>query len=325
VSVERRIVVVAGATATGKTMLGEALADALGGAVVCADARQVFAELDAGTGKPTRSEREARPHYLFDALTLGERANAGRWAKLARDCCEGLLARGVTPVLVGGSGLYLSALIRGLHAEPPHDAGLRAALLARLAAEGPEALHARLAQVDPVTAARLAPRDRQRIVRALEVCEASGRTLADWHGVTPREALAADWRVLELTCDAAELDHRIATRTRAMFDSGLVEETAALVAQGRGDELAALHAIGYDEAMDLIAGRLDRETAEARTNRRTRQLGKRQRTWFRHQLDAVRLEAGQGAAGDLLARALRAQAGGHGPGAGAVRGDGPRG
>lgn len=321
-SVSRRIVVIAGATATGKTGLGEALADELGGAVVCADARQVFAELELGTGKPTRAERAARPHHLFDALALGERANAGRWAQLARECCEELLSRGVTPVLVGGSGLYLGALIRGLHAEPPHDAGLRAALLERLGKEGPEALHRQLATVDPATAARLAPRDRQRIVRALEVYEASGRTLADWHAEAPREALAADWRVLELTCEAGELDRRIATRTRAMFGSGLVEETAALVAGGHAGDLAALRAIGYDEAMDLVAGRLGRDEAEARTNLRTRQLAKRQRTWFRHQLDAIRLEAGPGTPGDLLACALGALAGGRGPGA---QGEPPRG
>ncbi len=302
----RRIVVVAGATATGKTGLGEALADALGGAVVCADARQVFAELEVGTGKPTPAERAARPHHLFDALSLGERASAGRWAKLARATCEALLARGVTPVLVGGSGLYLSALMRGLHDEPPHDPDFRAALLARLAAEGPEALHSRLAEVDPGTAARLGARDGQRITRALEVFETSGRTLADWHAAAPRNALAADWRTLELTCAPGELDQRIATRTHGMFDAGLVEETAALVGSGRGEALAALRAIGYDEAMDLSAGRCDRGDAEARTNRRTRQLAKRQRTWFRHQLDAVRMNAGEWPAEDLPARALAA-------------------
>ena len=302
----RCIVVVAGATATGKTGLGEALADALGGAVVCADARQVFAQLDVGTGKPTPAERAARPHHLFDALALGERASAGRWAKLARATCETLLARGVTPVLVGGSGLYLSALMRGLHDEPPHDPEVRERLLASLAAEGPEVLHARLAQVDAVTAARLAPRDGQRITRALEVFESSGRTRADWHSAAPRAALAADWRALELTCALEQLDGRIATRTRAMFDSGLVEETAALVASGCGEALAALRAIGYDEAMDLVAGRCDRDDAEARTNRRTRQLAKRQRTWFRHQLEAVRVEAGELPAEALLERALEA-------------------
>jgi tRNA dimethylallyltransferase len=322
--VARRIVVVAGATATGKTGLGEAIAAALGGAVVCADARQVFAELDIGTGKPTSAERAAQPHHLFDALALGERASAGRWAKLARGTCEALLARGVTPVLVGGSGLYLSALIRGLHDEPPHDPGVRARLLARLAAEGPEAMHARLAGVDAETAARLAPRDGQRITRALEVFESSGRTLADWHAAAPREALAADWRTLELTCAAGSLDERIATRTRAMFDSGLAQETAALVESGHGNALAALRAIGYDEAMDLNAGRCDRADAEARTNRRTRQLAKRQRTWFRHQLDAVRLDAGEGAApAELLDRALAAlglRGGGDAPGAGGGHG-----
>jgi tRNA dimethylallyltransferase len=305
-SVARRIVVIAGATATGKTGLGEDLADMLGGAVVCADARQVFRELDAGTGKPTRAERAARPHHLFDALALGERASAGRWAKLAREACEELFARGVTPVLVGGSGLYLRALMQGLNAEPPHDPELRANLLERMAAEGPEAMHARLAEVDPVTAGRLGSRDRQRIARALEVFEASGRSLSDWHAGTPRDALVADWRVLELTCEPARLDRRIAERTRAMFDGGLVEEAEELASSGRGEALSALRAIGYDEAMDLVAGRCDRATAEAGTNRRTRQLAKRQRTWFRHQLEAARLEAEELSGSELLQRAVAA-------------------
>ncbi len=257
----RPVVVIAGATATGKTALGEALAGALGGAVVCADARQVFAELDIGTGKPSPAERAARPHLLFDVLSLGQRATAGTWAKLARDACERLLASGVTPVLVGGSGLYLGALIRGLHAEPPHDPQLRERLQSQLAAEGPEALHRRLAAVDPGTAARLAPRDRQRIVRALEVFEASGRTLSEWHAGAPREAMPADWRVLELTCEPAVLDARIATRTRTMFEGGLLQETADLVAGGKGEALSALRAIGYDEAMDCLAGRCERRAS----------------------------------------------------------------
>jgi tRNA dimethylallyltransferase len=209
-------------------------------------------------------------------------------------------------VLVGGSGLYLNALLLGLNAEPPHDPAVREALMARLAAEGAEAMHAELRSIDPATAARLAPRDKQRIVRAFEVYVTSGRTLSAWHAEAPRDALAADWRVLELTFDPAALEDRIARRTRAMFDAGLAAEAAALLAAGHGPALAALHAIGYDEAADLAAGRCGREDAERRTNLRTRQLAKRQRTWFRHQLDGVRLAAGEEPADVLRDRALAA-------------------
>jgi tRNA dimethylallyltransferase len=300
------VVAVVGATATGKTELGEALAGALGGEIVCADSRQVFRELEIGTGKPSPEQRAARPHHLFDALALGQRPSAGWYMVAAGQACATVLSRGRTPVLVGGSGLWLRAAQRGLSGEPPHDAEVRARIRADLEREGSEALHARLALVDPATAARLSPRDRQRITRALEVHEASGRTLSWWHERRGAPAVAGEWRVLELAVEPRELDERIARRTRWMFDSGLVEETRALVAADRGEPLRALRAVGYDEALELLSGRIDRTEAEARTCLRTRRLAKRQRTWFRHQVEAVRLDAGRRGAEELVAAALAA-------------------
>lgn len=302
----RTLVAVVGATATGKSDLGEALARALGGEVVCADARQVFRELETGTGKPSPAERAALPHHLFDALALEDRPSAGWYARAARAACEEICARGAIPVLVGGSGLYVRALLEGLHAEPPHDATVRERLRAELAREGPEALHARLARVDPVTAARLAPRDRQRVTRALEVHEASGRPLSWWHASSHREPFAAEVRMLEVTCEPRALAARIARRTSAMFAGGLVEETRALLAAGRGGALRALRAIGYDAALELLEGRLTRAEAEALTSQRTRQLAKRQRTWFRHQARAAGLPAREQWEGPDLAEALAA-------------------
>jgi tRNA dimethylallyltransferase len=295
-----RVIAVVGATATGKTDLGEALAEALGGEVVCADSRQVFRELEVGTGKPSPAEREARLHHLFDALELGQRPSAGWYAEAVGAACGAIHSRGRAPVLVGGSGLWLRAAQHGLSGEPPHDAEVRARIQAELESGGPELLHARLAMVDPVTAARLSPRDRQRITRALEVHEASGRPLSWWHERHGEPAVAGEWCVFELTIEPATLDERVVRRTRWMFESGLVEETQALVAAGREAPLRALRAVGYDEALELLAGRLSRAEAEARTSLRTRQLAKRQRTWFRHQVEAVRLDGGgAGAAGPL--------------------------
>jgi tRNA dimethylallyltransferase len=285
-----RVIAIVGATATGKTDLGEALAGSLGGEVVCADSRQVFRELEVGTGKPTPAERAARPHHLFDALTLGARPSAGWYAQAAGAVCNTIHARGRTPVLVGGSGLWLRAARQGLSGEPPHDAQVRARLQDELQRVGPEALHERLALVDPVTAARLAPRDRQRITRALEVQEASGRPLSWWHQRQGEPAVRGEWRVFELTFAPEALDERIGRRTRWMFESGLVEETQTLLAAGQEAPLRALRAVGYDEALELLAGHLSRAEAEQRTNLRTRQLAKRQRTWFRHQMEAVRLD-----------------------------------
>jgi tRNA dimethylallyltransferase len=208
-------------------------------------------------------------------------------------------------VLVGGSGLWLRAAQHGLSGEPTHDAEVRARIQAELGSVGPEALHERLALMDPVTAARLSPRDRQRITRALEVHEASGRPLSWWQERRGEPAVAGEWRVFELTFAPESLDERIARRTRWMFESGLIEETQALVAAGQEAPLRALRAVGYDEALELLAGRMSPAEAEARTNLRTRQLAKRQRTWFRHQIEAVRLDGGGVGAAGALREALR--------------------
>lgn len=300
----RRIVAVVGATATGKTALGERLAAAIGGEVVCADARQVYRELEIGTGKPSPAERLARPHHLFDALGLGERASAGWFARVAAVACEGVLARGRVPVLVGGSGLYLSALRHGFHGAPSRDAAVRVRLDAEAAGAGVAEMHERLRRADPETAERLDSRDRQRVLRALEVVEVSGRTMAWWR-TQPREgALAGDWRAIELTCAPDELERRIVARTRRMLADGLVEETRALLRAGHADALAALRAIGYDEAAAHLSGGLDESGMVAAIDRRTRQLAKRQRTWFRHQVDAIRIASDDPAEPDPLRAAL---------------------
>ena len=173
-----RIIAVVGATATGKTDLGEALAAALGGEVVCADSRQVFRELEIGTGKPTPAERAARPHHLFDALELGQRPSAGWYAKAVGAVCGAIHSRGRTPVLVGGSGLWLRAAQHGLSGEPPHDAQVRARIQAELERVGPEALHERLARRGPGDRrAAVAPRPAAHHARARGARErADGRS-----------------------------------------------------------------------------------------------------------------------------------------------------
>jgi len=305
-------VAVVGATATGKTALAESLARALDGEIVCCDSRQVFAELEIGTGKPSPGERAARPHHLFEALTLGAHASAGWYARAAGEVCLGIRARGRLPLLVGGSGLYLRALREGLAPTPPHDPVVRERLRAELATSGPEALHTRLRAVDPETAGRVGARDRQRIVRALEVAEATGRPLSWWHARTPAPTAAHAWRVFEVVVEPAELRARIAHRTTWMFDHGLLEEVRALLERGAGAALRALRAIGYDEALEVVERRLDRREAETRVNLRTAQLAKRQRTWFRHQVDAVPI-MGSGRDPEALARAVLGHLGAGGP------------
>ena len=289
----RTLVAIVGATATGKTAVAESVAERLAGEVVCADARQVFRELELGTGKPTPVVRGQRPHHLFAWLTLGERSTAGRWARAAAEICQACFARGVTPVLVGGSGLYLAALQRGLHPEPPRDATTRVALEQECDAVGVETMHARLGERDPDAAATLSPRDRQRVLRALEITSVSGHTLAWWRERPRAAPLAAEWRAYELTCPPEQLAERIASRTRSMWEQGLLAETRALRDAGLEPALRQLAAIGYDEALEELAGRMSSGQAEQRMNDRTRQLAKRQRTWFRHQMTAVKLESGE--------------------------------
>lgn len=298
----RTVVAIVGATATGKTAVGERVAERLAGEVVCADARQVFRELEVGTGKPTPAERGQRPHHLFAWLTLGERSTAGRWARAAAEVCEACFARGVTPVLVGGSGLYLAALQKGLHPEPPRDTAVRVALEQECDAVGVEAMHVRLSERDPDAAASLSPRDRQRVLRALEITSVSGHMLAWWRERPRAAPLAADWRAYELTCPPQQLAERIANRTRSMWDLGLLPETRALRDAGHEPALRQLAAIGYDEALEQLAGRMSSTEAEQRMNERTRQLAKRQRTWFRHQLAAVRLEPREAGAPEWVER-----------------------
>ncbi|MFI5370024.1 MAG: tRNA (adenosine(37)-N6)-dimethylallyltransferase MiaA [Candidatus Eisenbacteria bacterium] len=287
----RHVIAVVGATATGKSALGEALAEALGGEVVCADSRQVFAELDLGTGKPSLEERGRRPHHLFEALHLGDRPSAGWYARECATTRAEIHARGAIPIVVGGSGLWLRAAMVGLAGTPPHDPAIRARLAAEAAALGAPALHARLDAVDPITAARLHPHDTQRITRALEVVETSGRLLSSWHAEQHPTDGDERWHVFELEVEPGALNRRIRLRAEWMFASGLLEETRALLEGEHAAALRALQAIGYDEAVAHLAGTCSRTKAIKHVSLRTRQLAKRQRTWFRHQLHAVRLAA----------------------------------
>jgi tRNA dimethylallyltransferase len=285
----REVIAVIGVTAGGKTALGEALAESLGGEIVCADSRQVFAELEVGTGKPDVASRERLPHHLFDARRLGERVSAGWYAERSAVARRAIHGRSRIPILVGGSGLWLRAAAEGLAPEPPHDAALRARLVTEAETRGTPALHARLASVDPAAAARLHPHDTQRVTRALEVAESGGRPQSDWHREQTPPGTGERWHSFELVVEPAVLRARIRERAEWMFAHGLLEETRALLEGGSADALRALHAIGYDEAIACLEDRCPVGGAIERTAQRTAQLAKRQRTWFRHQSRATRL------------------------------------
>ncbi len=273
------VLAVVGATATGKSALALHLAEALGGEIVNADALQVYRGFDIGTGKPTAEERRRVPHHLVDILEPGERFSAGDFARRARAAIAAIRSRGKLPILAGGSGLYVRAALDGISPLPPRQPELRAAIEERLRAEGPAALRAELARLDPVSAARLS--DRQRLVRAIEVVHASGEPLSRWLARRPPGERRLPAARVGLTLPRAILYDRIADRVRRMAECGWVEEVAKLLASGLDPSLPAFQAIGYRQlARHLLEGwRL--EEALAATVLATRRYAKRQETWFR--------------------------------------------
>ncbi|ODU10209.1 MAG: tRNA (adenosine(37)-N6)-dimethylallyltransferase MiaA [Rubrivivax sp. SCN 71-131] len=275
----------AGPTASGKTQLALAFARALASRqrieVISVDSALVYRGMDIGTAKPSAAERAELPHHLVDILDPTEAYSAARFVVEATRLAAEIRARGALPLLVGGTMLYFKALREGLDAMPPADAALRQALDARAAREGWPALHAELARVDPVSAARLAPHDAQRIQRALEVHAASGRPLADWQRGA-READAAAWPMVALEpASRAWLHARIAERFEAMLAAGLLDEVRRL--RARGDlhaGLPSMRCVGYRQAWEALEHG-DTATLAERGIAATRQLAKRQLTWLR--------------------------------------------
>jgi len=289
-----RLVAVVGPTATGKSDLGIALASALDGEVVNADAMQLYRGMDIGTAKLTRAERAGVPHHLLDVLDVTEAAAVAAYQRDARAVVERLLAAGRTPVLVGGSGLYVQAVVDELEF-PGTDPDLRAELEAELAAHGSAALHARLAAVDPAAAEVVLPSNGRRIVRALEVIALTGRPFPARlpTGGAPRY----DAVLLGVDRPTAELDERVARRVARMFAAGLVDETRALLARGLREGRTASRALGYQQVLAALDGNGDLAAAAAETVVATRRFVRRQRSWFRRD---ARIRWLDGAAGDLI-------------------------
>ena len=266
------VIVLLGPTASGKTDLAIALARALDLAVLNVDSRQLYRQMDVGTAKPTAAQRAQARHELLDLRDPDQPLNLQEFRAIAEAQLNAELARKPLALLAGGSGLYLQAITQGMNppAVPPQPQ-----LRAQLAALGQPLCHQLLRQGDPVAAGRIAAADAVRTQRALEVLYATGRPLSEQQGATP-----PPWRLLELGLNPANLEARIAERTRALYGQGLVAETEALI--GRyGPELPLLDTIGYAEARQLLAGTLTEAQAGALTQQRTRQFAKRQRTWFR--------------------------------------------
>jgi tRNA dimethylallyltransferase len=286
--------VLVGPTAVGKSAVVAALAGRRPLEVVVADSLQVYRGLDIGTAKPTAAERARIPHHLVDVLEPTEPFSAVEFAARARAALAGSAARGHLPVVAGGTGLYVRALLRGPLGGPAGDAALRARLYADAAAEGRGALHARLAAVDPTTAAAIHPHNLVRVLRALELyhltgCSPSALRTGLAEGPPPGVVLVGLRRAKD------DLAGRIAARTRAMLDAGLVEEVRGLVARGVPREAKPMGAIGYREILDHLAGRCSLPEAAVRIDRATRLYAKRQMTWFRREPGLIWVDLRPGA------------------------------
>jgi tRNA dimethylallyltransferase len=277
------IVVIGGATATGKSAVALHLATLIGGTIISADSVQVYRGFDIGSAKPDLAERALVPHRCIDVVGPTETFHAARWAGLADEAIAEAVSQGRVPIIVGGTGLYIRSLLHGLSESPEVPADVRAAVEAELREVGPIELHARLAQVDAVAAARIHPNDSLRVTRALEVYRFTGVRMSDHqeaHGLRQKRYRAL---YLVLASDRDLLRQRIGVRTERMLHDGLVEETDALLASGVNPDCTPMQSIGYRQVLDMRAGHLAARRLATQIAIATTQYAKRQRTWFRGQ------------------------------------------
>jgi tRNA dimethylallyltransferase len=297
------IILIAGPTASGKSALAVALAERFGGTVINADSMQVYRDLRVLTARPSPEEEARAPHRLFGHVDAAENYSVGRYVTdAARVLAD--LPRGASAIFAGGTGLYFKALMSGLAAIPPIDPASRTRLRERLASEGVEALHAELATRDPEGASRIMPRDRSRILRALEVLDATGRPIADWHRDGMAPVVDPD-KVSKIFLDPGreELKQRIEARFGAMLERGAIDEVRALDARHLPDTLPAMKAHGVPWLRRYLHGKISLDTAAEGAIMDTRRYAKRQVTWFRNQMPGwtwVAPEEGMAAAETMM-------------------------
>jgi tRNA dimethylallyltransferase len=285
VTTEAPIIAVVGPTASGKTAWGMGLAEAFGGEIVGADSRQIYRKLEIGTAKPTAEARARVRHHCIDQIEPSERYHLGQFRRDATAALTEIRARDRRPIVVGGTGQYVWALLEGWDVpEVAPDAAFRRAMEERAATEGAATLHAELAAIDAAAAAAILPNNVRRVIRALEVHRATGRPISTWHAT--RDPLAA---VIVGPRVAREvLDERIDDRVRAMFAAGLVAETEALLAAGLAPDAPGLESIGYREVVRHLSGECSLEAAMEGTQQSTRRLARRQGAWFRADDERIR-------------------------------------
>lgn len=273
------VIVLLGATAVGKTELSIELARAIGAEIISVDSRLLYRGMDIGTAKPSRAEMDGIAHHLIDVAEPSERWSLSRYLDMVKGTIAEMHSAGKIPLLVGGTGQYLVALVEGWQPPPKaDDPGFRASLRELASTQGEAALHARLREIDPDTAERIDERNVRRVIRALEIHHVTGAIPSEQRRKTPPDY---SFLLLGLRRDRAELYDRIDERIEAMLSSGLVEEVSNLIARGADPESSALSAIGYRQIAAYLQGKYDLDTAVAKIQRLTRQFVRRQDNWFR--------------------------------------------
>ncbi len=270
-----------GPTASGKTGLALELAAALGAEIISLDSMAIYRGMSIGTAKPTVAEQSQVPHHLIDIIEPHEEYSVAQYVGAAEATVRQIAARGRVPLFVGGTPLYLKALLRGIFSGPPADWELRRELQAFANSHGDEALHRRLADVDPASALRLHARDQRRVIRALEVFAKTGQSITDLQQQFDKARPAEACRVFMLNWPREELVERIDARVEAMFSAGLVEEVRGLVDGGLSPGRTASQAVGYREVIQNLSGERNLPATVELVKLRTRQFAKRQMTWFR--------------------------------------------
>ncbi|MGA1795707.1 MAG: tRNA (adenosine(37)-N6)-dimethylallyltransferase MiaA [bacterium] len=291
------LLVIAGPTATGKSRLALHCARQWCAEIVSADSRQIYRHMDIGTGKPTPEEQALVPHHMIDIVEPDQTYSAGEYGRSARSVIDALHKNGTLPILVGGTGLYIRAVIDGLAPSPPSDPRIKGDLLRRVENEGIHTLHRELMEVDPRTAERLHPNDRQRILRAIEVFRITGRRLSDFHQDTP-EGPGYRTVFFVLSRPRPELYELIDTRIDGMFAQGLIEEVQYLIERGYTPDHPGMQSIGYSRLYAHLTGRISLAEARFAMKQDTQRYAKRQMTWFRKETRAHWLDIP--AQGDVL-------------------------
>ena len=292
-----------GPTASGKTALSVQLAHALGGEIISVDSALVFKGMDIGTAKPTLEERGGIPHHLIDILDPSESFSTGQFRTRALALMDEISRRGKIPILVGGTMLYFNALLNGLAVLPEANSAIRAKLDQDLKQLGKDVLYQRLAQIDPLAAARIHPNDPQRIQRALEVYEISGKPLSSFFNADQGEDLPYQKiKLIIAPPDRKILHDIIAQRFRNMLEQGFINEVKTLYLRGDlTEKMPSIRAVGYRQVWTYLQGEDDLETMTEKAIIATRQLAKRQFTWLRRETDAISFQTGQA---DLLQKVL---------------------